>query len=51
MNINDLTPEQMAKLQECTTPEEILALAKEEGHELTRSRRFLAAITTTANIG
>ena len=35
MNINDLTPEQMAKLQECTTPEEILALAKEEGRELT----------------
>ena len=30
----DLTPEQQAKLKACKTPEEALALIKEEGFEL-----------------
>ena len=34
MNFNDLTDEQKAKAQACKTPDEILALAKEEGYEL-----------------
>ena len=34
MNFNDLTDEQKAKAQACKTPEEVLALAKEEGYEL-----------------
>ena len=34
MNIEDLTPEQMEKAKACKTPEEIIALAKEEGYEL-----------------
>ena len=34
MNIEDLTPEQMEKAKACKTPGEILALAKEEGYEL-----------------
>ena len=35
MNFNDLTEEQKAKARACKTPEEILALAKDEGYELT----------------
>ena len=35
MNLNDVTQEQWDKLRECKTPEEILALAKAEGYELT----------------
>ena len=35
MNLNDLTQEQWDKLRECKTPEDILALAQEEGYELT----------------
>jgi hypothetical protein len=31
----DLTPEQEARARECKTPEELLALAKEEGFSLT----------------
>lgn len=31
---NGLTDEQKAKARACNTPEEILALAKEEGYEL-----------------
>ena len=31
----DLTPEQIEKVSTCKTPEDILALAKEEGYELT----------------
>lgn len=34
MNYEDLTPEQMEKAKACKTPEELLALAKEEGYEL-----------------
>ena len=34
MDFEDLTEEQKAKAQACKTPEEILALAKEEGYEL-----------------
>ena len=35
MNFEDLTDEQKAKARAAQTPEEILALAKEEGYELT----------------
>ena len=31
MNFENLTPEQMKKARACKTPEDILALAKEEG--------------------
>ncbi len=34
MNFEDLTPEQKEKALACKTPEEMLALAKEEGYEL-----------------
>ena len=34
MNFDDLTDEQKAKAQSCKTPEDILALAREEGYEL-----------------
>ena len=34
MNFDDLTPEQKEKAKACKTPEEILALAREEGYEL-----------------
>ena len=34
MEYKDLTPEQQEKLKACKTPEEILALAAEEGYEL-----------------
>lgn len=34
MEINDLTDEQRAKLEECETPEQMLALAKSEGFVL-----------------
>ena len=32
--IKELTPEQRAKVKQCKTPEELLALAKEAGYEL-----------------
>ena len=35
MEFNDLTEEQKAKARACSTPEDVLALAKEEGYELT----------------
>ena len=35
MNYEGLTAEQKAKARACKTPEEMLALAKEEGMELT----------------
>ncbi len=35
MNIEDLTPEQLEKAKACTSPEELLALAKDAGYELT----------------
>lgn len=34
MQIDDLTAEQRQKLETAKTPEEVLALAKEEGYEL-----------------
>lgn len=34
VNFEDLTPEQMEKAKACQTPEEIIALAKAEGYEL-----------------
>ena len=34
MNFEDLTPEQQEKAKACRTAEDILALAKEEGYEL-----------------
>ena len=34
MNFEDLTEEQKAKAQACKTPEELAALAREEGVEL-----------------
>ena len=34
MELKDLTPEQQAKARACKTPEELLALAKAEGYEL-----------------
>ena len=34
MNYEDLTEEQKAKARECKTPEDILALAQQEGYEL-----------------
>ena len=34
MKFEDLTPEQQEKARACKTPEDILALAKEEGYEL-----------------
>ena len=35
MNYDELTANQKAKLSKCTTAEEVLQLAKEEGRELT----------------
>ncbi len=34
MKFEDLTPEQQEKARACKTPEDVLALAKEEGYEL-----------------
>ena len=34
MEYKDLTPEQQEKVDACKTPEDILALAKSEGYEL-----------------
>lgn len=34
MELSDLTPEVKAKLIACKTPEDVLALAKEQGYEL-----------------
>ena len=34
MDFNDLTDEQKEKARACKAPEDILALAKEEGYEL-----------------
>ncbi len=34
MDFENLTPEQQAQAKACKTPEDILALAKEEGYEL-----------------
>ena len=37
MNFNDLTPELQEKVRACKTTEDILALAKEEGYELSQA--------------
>ena len=37
MNFNDLTPELQEKVRACKTVEEVLALAKEEGYELSQA--------------
>ena len=34
MNYDELSPELKKKLQECKTPDDVLALAKEAGYEL-----------------
>ena len=34
MDFNDLSPELRKKAQACTSPEELLALAKQEGYKL-----------------
>ena len=34
MDFSNLTPQQQEKAKACKTPEEVLALAKEEGYEL-----------------
>ena len=34
MDFNDLSPELREKAQACTSPEELLALARREGHKL-----------------
>lgn len=38
MNIEDLSPETIEKAKACKTPEELFALAKEEGIELTEEQ-------------
>lgn len=38
MDINELTIEQRARLEECETPENLLALAKSEGLELSEEQ-------------
>ena len=38
MDFKNLTPEQLEKAKACTTPEELLALAKEEGYELSEEQ-------------
>ena len=43
MNFDDLTDEQKAKARAAKTPDEILALAKEEGYELSDDE--LAAVS------
>lgn len=43
MIFEDLTPEQREKARACKTPEEMLALAKEEGREL--SEQELEAVS------
>lgn len=34
MNLENLTPQQIERAKACKTPDELLALAKEEGYEL-----------------
>lgn len=34
MDFNDLTDEQKERARACTTPEELAALSREEGHDL-----------------
>ncbi len=41
-DINELTPEQLEKARACKTPEDVIALAKEEGYELSDEEPLLA---------
>ena len=41
MNFDDLTPEQQEKAKACKSVEDVLALAKEEGCELTDAELYL----------
>ena len=34
MDLNDISPELRKKAKECTSPDELIALAKEEGYKL-----------------
>ena len=43
LNYEDLTPEQIAKVKTCNTAEELLALAKSEGYELSDEELELVA--------
>ena len=47
MNFSELTPEQQEKARACKTPEDMLALAKEEGYEL--SEEDLVAVSGGAS--
>ena len=47
MDLKDLSPELRSKASACKTPEEIIALAKEEGYEL--SEEELQAISGGVN--
>lgn len=38
MNFDELTPEQKEKALACKTPEELLALAKQEGYDLSEEQ-------------
>ena len=43
MKFEDLTPEQMEQARECKTPEDMLALAKQGGYQLTDEELDLIA--------
>lgn len=43
MDFNDLSPELREKVKACNSPEELLALAKQEGYKL--SEEELAAVS------
>lgn len=47
INVNELTKEQIAKAMACKTAEELMALAKEEGVELTteEAEAYLAELS------
>lgn len=42
INVNELTKEQIAKALSCETAEELMALAKAEGYELTKDEAYMA---------
>ncbi len=47
INKNELTKEQIAKAMSCETAEELMAVAKAEGYELTKdeAKAYLAELT------
>ncbi len=47
INVNELTKEKVAKLMSCETGEELMALAKDEGVELTKeeAEAYLAELS------